>query len=68
MMVDQTGKIKIQVGKGVRFFNLPDKALEKIEKDLTFDNQQYVQAKRYGKYLNPNIPPFHKFYAFALKF
>lgn len=64
MMVDQTGKIKIQVGKGVRFFNLPDKALEKIEKDLTFDNQQYVQAKRYGKYLNPNIPPFHKFYAF----
>lgn len=55
--------IRIIIFSGVHLFHLPEELKTKIRKDLTFDNPQYVNAKRYGKFSNPNMRPHLFFYA-----
>lgn len=39
-----------------------EKLLDEIKEALTFDNPKYLQAKRYSKYKNINIPQYQMFY------
>jgi superfamily II DNA or RNA helicase len=57
------GKVQIQIGKGVRFRNLPQEAVEKLFNDLTFENQQYKNALKHGGYIATNIPQYFKYFA-----
>jgi superfamily II DNA or RNA helicase len=60
--MDRTGKIVIEIGKGVKYYNLPEAAKEKIFEDLTFINKKYQEAERYGRYIGPDVPKYHKFF------
>jgi len=54
--------VKLIVGGGVQCFGLPTQIRERAIKDLTFDNMAYKNAVKYGKYIAPNIHPFHEFF------
>ena len=54
--------INIIIQRGVHLYNLPKELKQKIKTDLTFDNPQYVNAKRYGKFIHSDIEPYLKFY------
>lgn len=58
--------ITIQIGKGVRFYNLPDKAREKLYDDLTFKNQKYEDAIKRGAYISSDMPENIKYFAVSL--
>lgn len=45
-----------KISKGVICSNLPNKAIEKIEKDLTFTNPIYANAMKQGRYISSDIP------------
>jgi superfamily II DNA or RNA helicase len=47
--------IKIIIHRGAHIENLPEDLKIKIRKDLSFDNPEYVNAKRYGKFIPQNI-------------
>jgi superfamily II DNA or RNA helicase len=61
----ENGKIKIQIRRGVRFTNLPKKAIVKLKNDLTFKNQKYENALRHGSYISSSIPEHIKYYAMS---
>jgi len=46
----------ITIGKGVIGEKLPIALITKIKKDLTFNNPDYVSAKKFGKYMSPSMP------------
>ena len=46
----------IKIGKGVKCTNLPLVAMKKIEKDLTFNNPQYVSAMKRGSFIPADMP------------
>jgi len=62
-MVRNTEKVIIKVGRGVRLTNLPNAAVDKLIRDLTFDNLKYKQALEHGKYVGGNVDPFVYFFA-----
>lgn len=47
--------ITIQIGKGVRYKNLPTEAKEKIQNDLTLKNPKYEEAVKHGRYINVGL-------------
>lgn len=56
--------IKLLVRKGVHVFSPPIDVRRKVEKDLTFDNPLYVNAKRFGKYASSTLEPKLKFFSY----
>ena len=61
-MMVQTGKVILQIGKGVRCKNLPEEAKKKIYKDLRFDNPIYKNAERHGGYVGVDVMRYLYFY------
>lgn len=56
--MDQTGNpVKIQIGRGIKYKNLPPEAIDKLHKDLIFDNPKYKQAEKYGSYIGADVDP-----------
>ncbi len=54
--------INIIVGKGIITENVPKALLKKVEKDLTFDNPDYINAMKFGKFISADMPShFHLF-------
>ncbi len=49
--------VKLRIGRGVMCYNLPKAAKRKIRKDLTFDNPEYVQAEKQGRYVSSDVDP-----------
>ncbi|RLD79769.1 MAG: ATP-dependent helicase, partial [Bacteroidetes bacterium] len=49
-------KTTFKISKGVICTNLPDEAIRKIEKDLSFPNPVYVNAMNQGRYISSDIP------------
>ena len=49
-------KIILEIEKGVYCYNLPQKAKNKIEKNLTFKNPPYESAIKAGRYVPINMP------------
>ena len=45
-----------KISKGVICNNLPDQAISKIEKDLSFTNPIYKEAMKQGRYISSDIP------------
>ncbi len=54
--------IKIYIKDGAYWYNLPKIAQKKLEKDLTFENPEYLDAKKAGKYIPTNLPAFIHFF------
>ena len=50
-------KIEIIIERGVHMFDLPDSLKVEFRKLLTFNNPKYVSAKRYGKWISPDLSP-----------
>lgn len=46
----------LQIGRGVKCINLPTAAKLKIEKDLTFDNPEYLSAIEHGRFISADMP------------
>lgn len=57
-----TGKVQLQIGKGVYCRNLPIGAVRKIEKDLVFDNPVYINAERHGGYVGVDVMRYLYYY------
>lgn len=56
--------IEIKVRKGVHIFNPPEELLDKVKKDLVFKNPKYESAKRYGKFIGPNLESHLAFFSY----
>lgn len=54
-MVQIGKKVTLEIGRGVKCTNLPRGAKDKIFKDLTFDNQVYLNAERHGGYVAVDV-------------
>ena len=65
MTTDQTGDnmITIQIGKGVRYRNVPLEVREKIFDDLTMENPKYKEAMKHGRWIGPDTPSHLYFFA-----
>ena len=50
-------KTTIFIGSGVECCNLPNKAKEKVAKDLSFPNPAYVSAMKRGAFISADTPP-----------
>lgn len=48
--------VKLHIQDGAYWYNLPESAQEKVEKDLTFPNPEYENAKKQGAYIPSYIP------------
>jgi len=48
--------VKLYIKDGAYWYNLPRSARKKVKKDLTFDNPEYENAKKQGKYIDPDFP------------
>lgn len=46
----------ITIGKGVIGENIPKALIQKVKKDLTFENPEYVNAMKFGKFLSADMP------------
>lgn len=55
--------IRIQIGKGIRYKNLPKKVKEKIFTDLTIKNPKYEEAIQQGRWVGHNISSHLYFFA-----
>lgn len=56
--------VTLQIGRGVTCRNLPKKAQKKIEKDLCFNNPEYVTAMKQGRYIPADMTShIHLFYS-----
>lgn len=60
--MDQTGKVILEVGRGVTCRNLPRDAKDKILKDLTFENPVYRNAERHGGYVGVDVMKYLYFF------
>ena len=50
-----SSEVKLTIDGDVECTNLPKRVSDKLEQDLTFLNQQYVNAAKFGAYISPNI-------------
>lgn len=50
--------IKVIIAGTVLVKNLPENLKESIQFDLLYDNPAYINAKKYGKFINPNTDPY----------
>jgi len=54
----------LEIGKGVTCRNLPDALKKKIEKDLCFDNPDYINAMKQGRFIPADMNShIHLYYA-----
>ncbi len=49
--------ITFEIIGGVRVYGLPKKIREKVYYDLTFENKQYSEAKKRGRYISSDLLP-----------
>lgn len=49
-------KTTITIGRGVVCENAPAPLIKKVRKDLTFNNPEYVNAMKFGKFISADMP------------
>lgn len=55
-------KMKMCITGDVLCTNVPTLIENRIKEDLTFENQQFLDAVKYGDYSSPNIDQYHYFF------
>lgn len=58
----KTKKTKAVYHSGITLSGLSEKDIDKIKRDLTFDNPNYAKTLRYSRYATTNVPPYLTYY------
>lgn len=54
--------ITAELHSGITFSNVPDKEMDAIKRDLTFDNPEYANVKKYSRYQYTTVYPYVMYY------
>ena len=62
MKFRKVNRIQVQFDQGLKLYGLSPDELNKVKKDLTFDNPAYATTQRYSKYAYTTVPPYLTYY------
>ena len=58
MLLRKVQKVAVKFNSGIEISGLSPSELDKVKKDLTFDNPLYATTQRYSRYSYTTVPPY----------
>lgn len=62
MKFRKINRVPVQFDHGITLYGLSPDEVDKVKKDLTFNNPLYATTQRYSKYAYTTVPPFLTYY------
>lgn len=62
MKLNKVNRVAVKYSDRITLSGLTQDQVDKIKKDLTFDNPQYATTQRYSKYAYTTVPPYLTYY------